>query len=335
MRRALLELARCPACGTERELDLEVTAEDEREVRKGTMSCRSCGARHPVEAGIVDLMPPRPPEFVTREAAGLERFADVMRAEGWDRERVLKLPYEQNGYWYAQATAMHQTLANEALDFQPGRRLLDVGSNTCWASAAFAERGLEVVALDIAAIELQGLRTADWWIEGKDVYFERVVGLMFDVPLASETLDYVWCCEVLHHNHRDNLWRTLRELYRVLRPGGRLIVVNESVRALGSLKLRPGHEVAQYEGHEHAYLRRSYVRAARAAGFEVELVGPWIHPTFTDAHYVITPEHTAFEGFRSAARHAARRGELTKRVRLWWKNYVSGTAVYLIGTKPG
>jgi hypothetical protein len=105
----------------------------------------------------VDLMPPRPPEFVTREAAGLERFADVMRAEGWDRERVLNLPYEQNGYWYAQATAMHQTLANEALDFQPGRRLLDVGSNTCWASAAFAERGLEVVALDIAAIPLQGL----------------------------------------------------------------------------------------------------------------------------------------------------------------------------------
>jgi hypothetical protein len=77
------------------------------------------------------------------------------------------------------------------------------------------------------------------------------------------------------------------------------------------------------------------VRAARDAGFEVEVVGPWIHPTFTDAHYVIAPHHTAFEGFRSAARHAARRGELTKRARLWWKNYVAGTAVYLIGTKPG
>ncbi|MEA2307996.1 MAG: hypothetical protein QOG41_788 [Thermoleophilaceae bacterium] len=334
MRREFVELARCPACRAEGTLELEVTEEDAREVRRGTLTCSACGAARGIERGIADLMPDDPPEFVRREAAGLARFAEEMRSKDWDRERVLNLPYEQDGYWYAQATAMHQTLANAELDFQPGKRILDVGSNTCWASATFAENGLETYALDIAPVEMQGLATADWWFEGKGVYFERMLGLMFDVPLADGVLDYVWCCEVLHHNHRANLWETMRELHRVLKPGGRLIVVNESVRALKTLKLRPGHEVAEYEGHEHAYLRRSYLKAAREAGFQVELVGPWIHPTFTDAHYIIKPEHSALVAFRSAARHSVRRSRAARAARLAWKNYVSGTALYMIGTKP-
>jgi SAM-dependent methyltransferase len=335
MRREFVELARCPVCHAERSFDVEVAEEDGREVRAGSVRCRACGTSRGVDGGIVDLMPPDPPDFVRREAAGLERFAQEMRNNGWDRERVLNLPYEQSGYWYAQGTAMHQTLANVGLDFQPGKRLLDVGSNTCWASATFAERELEVVALDIADVELQGLAVADWWFEGRDVYFDRVLGLMFDLPIASDSLDYVWCCEVLHHNHRENLWRTMGEIERVLKPGGRMIVVNESVRALRTMKLRPGHEVAQYEGHEHAYLRRSYVKAARDAGLEVELVGPWIHPTFTDAHYIIKPEHSAVDALRSAGRHGVRRSAAARRAVLAWKNYVTGTALYMIGTKPG
>ena len=41
--------------------------------------------------GIVDLLHD-PPEFVAREAAGLDRFAEHDAADGWDRERILALP---------------------------------------------------------------------------------------------------------------------------------------------------------------------------------------------------------------------------------------------------
>jgi uncharacterized protein YbaR (Trm112 family) len=191
VRRELLDIARCPVCRAERSFDLRVDEEDAREVRSGTLRCGRCGSVRTIERGIVDLMPDAP-GFVRREAAGLDRFAEVMRASGWDRERVLALPYEQSGYWYAQATAMHQTLAQTPL--QPGQRVLDVGSNTCWASAMFAERGLDVIALDINAGELQGLGTADWWFEGKGVHFERMLGLMFDIALADASVDWVWCC---------------------------------------------------------------------------------------------------------------------------------------------
>ena len=109
MRRDFLKLARCPRCRIEGEFDLEVALESDNEVREGAIACRRCGERRSIAGGIVDLMP-EPPGYVRREIAGLERFAGQMRADGWDRDRILALPYEQSGYWYAQATAMNQML---------------------------------------------------------------------------------------------------------------------------------------------------------------------------------------------------------------------------------
>src|SRR5215212_3935738 len=193
MKADLLGLLRCPRCRDERSFDLDATESDEREVRSGRLTCRACGHVASIEDGVVDLMHDAP-DYVTREAAGLERFAEKMREDGWDRERILNLPYEQSGYWFAQGAAIEHLF--EVMTFEPGQRLLDVGSNTCWASNMFAQRGLDVIALDIAANQLQGLRVADWWFEGKGVYFERMLSVMFDPALASNPLDLVICSEV-------------------------------------------------------------------------------------------------------------------------------------------
>jgi len=64
----------------------------------------------------------------------------------------------------------------ETVPFEPGQSILDVGANTCWAAATFARIGLRAVALDISMVEMQGLRTADWWFEQDGTYFERVLG---------------------------------------------------------------------------------------------------------------------------------------------------------------
>lgn len=323
---------RCPRCKAEGSFDLAVEAEDEREVREGELTCTACDESRRIRRGIVDLMPELP-AFVRREAAGLDRFADRMRAQGWDREMVLSLPYHQHGYWYAQATMMHQVL--QTVPLQPGETILDLGSNTCWASAMLAERGLRVTALDIIASEMQGLATADWWHEAKGVHMERVLGVMFDISLASNSLDWVWCCEVLHHNHRANLWATMRELHRVLKPGGSAIVVNETLRSLRRPHLNPGKGVEEFKGHEHAYLRRSYVNAARDAGFRVDVRGPRLHPVFSEEPFGISPRMRIRDGFLAAAAHAARRDPRIGRAYLAWKAYVSGdTSLHMLATKP-
>jgi SAM-dependent methyltransferase len=332
MRRDAMSALRCPRCKAEVAFELSVETEDEREVREGELTCTACGASRRIRRGIVDLMPANVPPFVRREAAGLDRFAEAMRSDGWDRNTILSLPYLQHGYWYAQATMMHQVLDTVAL--APGDTILDVGSNTCWAGAMLAERGLRVTALDINASELQGLAASDWWYEAKQVHMERVLGVMFDIPLATNSLDWVWCCEVLHHNHRANLWATMRELHRVLKPGGAVIVVNETLRSLRDPHLNPGDDVDDFDGHEHAYLRRSYVKAARDAGFSVEVRGPRLHPAFADEPFAISAQMTIKEGFLAAAAHAVRRDPRLGRAYLAWKAYVAGgTSLHMLATK--
>src|SRR5437764_4238471 len=314
MRESLIPLLRCPRCGGEGTFELATAEAGPREARGGSLECGGCGHVAAIKRGVVDLMP-EPPDVVRREAAGLERFADTMRADGWDRERVLNLPDEDIPYWRGQKRQFERLL--ERVELRPGQTLLDVGSNTCWASSAFAERGLEVVALDIATAEMQGLYTADWWMEDRDVYFERVLTPMFDPALASEVFDWVFCCEVLHHNSPDDLGRTFTELHRVLRPGGALLVLNEGLKFPTNLKPDHGVEVAQYEGNENVYFAHQYLRAARRAGFDVELLEPAV-PFFTAEPLWLMPEAGVLGSTKVYAQQLLRRSRAGRRGYLWW-----------------
>ena len=304
---------------------------DAREVREGELACERCDGRFPIEGGIANLLY-QPPDFVVREAAGLDRFADVMRADGWDRERILALPDVHLAYWVAQGEAMKHVLATA--DLRPGERLLDVGSNTCWASNIFARRGLDVIALDIATAELQGLRTADYFLETGEVYFERLLSVMFDPALASGSLDHVFCCEVLHHNDPGNLRRTLRELHRVLRPGGHLYVVNEPLRFLLHPKLDHAEEVADFEGNEHVYFLQRYILAARDAGFQISR--PWLRGVPADARR--WPDTHPLAGVEHALRsRLAGRAlvEANRIARYAWRHVLAGDrSLFLECSKP-
>ncbi len=91
MREGLLQWLRCPRCHTERRLVLEATGRDAREVREGRLRCRDCLATYEIADGIVDLLVDLP-EFVRREIAGLARFAERMRDDGWTGDRIRALP---------------------------------------------------------------------------------------------------------------------------------------------------------------------------------------------------------------------------------------------------
>jgi SAM-dependent methyltransferase len=261
VRETLTDVLRCPGCRQDRTFSLCAEQFNDREVRAGKLTCRVCGGGYRVSDGIVDLLQD-PPDFVRREAAGLERFAQVMRADGWGRARILALPDHDSGYWFHQKQGMQALL--DSVRPEPGRRLLDVGANTCWASNIFARRGLDVIALDITKAELQGLCTAEYFLEQGDVHFERVLSVMFAPAIATESMDYVFCSEVLHHNDVRHLRRTMRECYRILRPGGQLLVMNEPLRFAANLKRHHAREVAQFDGHEHVFFFHQYYWAAKS-----------------------------------------------------------------------
>lgn len=264
-----LTYLRCVACGGD--FALEQGKSNQLEVWSGRVRCRSCSVERQVNDGIVDLLYD-PPDFVVKEAEGLDRFANLMRSDGWDKERVLSLPDVPLGYWFGQKVEMESLL--DSVEFKAGETLIDIGSNTCWASAIFAEKGLDVFALDITRTLMQGLDTAEWWFQDRGVFFERILGTMYDLPFKSNSVDWVFCCEVLHHNDRNHLQKTMNEIYRVLQPGGKLLVINEPMRFLTEWKLDHGQEVAEFEGNENVYFFWQYLRAAKKAGFSVEVREP-------------------------------------------------------------
>src|SRR6266850_7183187 len=263
MKREFAGQLRCPACLRQGAFELHEAASDEREVREGTLRCSACTTLFAVRRGVAELLY-APVQHIVAEAAGLERFAEVMRSEGWDREVVLSLPNLNDGYWYVQARSMHQLLTT--VPFAAGQSVLDIGSNTCWASNHFAERGLQAIAMDIATVELQGLYTADWFLQDGRVFFERVLGSMDAIPLASSSVDYIYCCQVLHHNDPEGLRRTFSEMFRVLRPGGRVLMINETLKTLRDRHGVHVEEVDQFEGYEHAHWAAKYRWAATRAG---------------------------------------------------------------------
>ncbi len=326
MKPGLLSFLRCPLCGSPGSLQLTATVNDERETREGQLHCQECQSERPVRDGVADLMPDPLPE-VKAEAEGLERFAQEMRRDGWDRARILRLPNDDSGYWWAQGRAMEHLL--ETISFTPGQRILDVGANTCWASATFARAGLCTVALDISMVEMQGLRTADWWFEEQGTYFERVLAQMSALPFADDSFDWVFCCEVLHHNSRHTMTESLREIHRVLRPGGRLLVVNEPLRWPTDLKRDHACEVAQFDGNEHVYFFHEYLRIAWSAGFRCfQITEPALASYFSQDPIHLTSEASILGSFKLAAINVARQRTFARRAHKWWR-YLMGPEISL------
>jgi SAM-dependent methyltransferase len=89
---------------------------------------------------------------------------------------------------------------------------------------------------------------------------DALVGAVESLPYADATFDLVTCLDVIEHTPDDG--RSLRELRRVTKPGGRLVVTVPAHPALWS-----AHDEANR--HFRRYTRAALGDAARAAGWDV------------------------------------------------------------------
>jgi len=112
----------------------------------------------------------------------------------------------------------------EAADLFRGAQVLDFGSATGWLSLSIANLGCQVIGLDIAQ---SALDLAQKWIHNKKlrnsgtVCFELSDG--HRLPLPDASVDRIICFDSFHHA-RDQV-QTLTEFARVLRPGGRIAMI--------------------------------------------------------------------------------------------------------------
>ena len=57
MKKELMEILACPMCKGDLELSIE-EEEEKGEIVKGSLYCRDCDLRYPIEEGIPNLLPP-------------------------------------------------------------------------------------------------------------------------------------------------------------------------------------------------------------------------------------------------------------------------------------
>lgn len=208
MRRALLPLLRCPRC--QRGQLLPET--DAPEVVFGPLRCDRCEASYPVAEGVADLVLERdPPRALQRE------FESPWVARAWERYvrpaalRMLSLrPLDADSEY----------LLYRSLLGRPEAPVLALGCGTgMFARRLAREPDLpSVVALDISKAMLE---EAVAQAREASAMVDFLRAQMPELPFADGALGAVLLANSLHHFADPG--PLLREVVRVLRPGGRFV----------------------------------------------------------------------------------------------------------------
>jgi ubiquinone/menaquinone biosynthesis C-methylase UbiE len=151
-------------------------------------------------------------------------------------------------------------------------RVLDVATGTGHTAFAFAPHAREVIATDITPEMLsEGGRLRD---AGGITNVEFQLADAHDLPFEDESFDVVTCRRAAHHF--TDVRRALREMCRVLRPGGRLVIDDRSV---------PEDDFADATLnrldwlHDHSHVRQyrpsEWQSMMHEAGCNVEVVEPY------------------------------------------------------------
>jgi 2-polyprenyl-3-methyl-5-hydroxy-6-metoxy-1,4-benzoquinol methylase len=125
-----------------------------------------------------------------------------------------------------------------------GKHLLEVGCGLGFDSLEFLKHGVRVTATDLTPTAIE-LTLRHFELEGfraEDVRIENVLSLSFN----DNTFDAVWADGVIHHT--GNTAQAIKEIRRVLKPGGRAIISNIYLRSSWMYWLsRLGRENIEYK----------------------------------------------------------------------------------------
>ena len=203
------DLLACPGCG-ESPLVRSATA----------YTCASCETDYVIRDGV--------PVFFRSDTTIIDEEGD--RAEFWnagwikrnahlldlDRDGILN---ERQGYLNELSVEGYPSVADMSSDTVGGKTFLNIGCGGGYEGLLFSGYGTRYIGVDFshnaALLTRQIVEKAGF--DGTTFQAEAEA-----LPFSNDSIDYIYSSGVLHHTPNTN--QTLREVYRVLKPGGTAMI---------------------------------------------------------------------------------------------------------------
>lgn len=169
-----------------------------------------------------------------------------------DRDYELQTHQAEDRHWWyrGRRTVIEGVL--DSLALPTPARILDAGCGSGRNMVELARRGA------VTGVELSGPSVEI--ARGRETG-EVIEGSILEMPFADASFDLAVSFDVIEHLEDDG--RALRELRRVVAPGGALVVTVPAYQWLWS-----GHDVINH--HHRRYTRRTLLAAAEGAGWRQE-----------------------------------------------------------------
>lgn len=302
-----LERYRCPAC--------HAPLADE----GSCWNCTGCQARYELRRGVPILVrtASAAPGFVgvmKRGDKDPDRFLDLAEASGWEAAlRSTQVPGEPDRM--REALAPNRVSWRHVAGVREHSLVVDIGAGTGGVSCQLAAQ-CEVIAIDRSFVDAAfvGIRARQAGLHS----LQSMVAEACELPLADAVADVVTLIGVLEwipvdfpeRDPRESQLHALREVRRVLKPGGRLYLaienryhfeyflgVPEPHARLRHLSLMPRESAERYSqetrGERYLELTHSlseYVELLQEAGFG-RVDAYWLHPDYRLTHFLVPASH--------------------------------------------
>ena len=163
---------------------------------------------------LLDRLWPRRPPVRTADPATIRAFFNEAAAD------------EEHYPSTIDPRILHVKVVLEHLGNLNGKRVADVGCGKGRFARIVKDRNLggSVVALDLAEAMLRAIPP--------DI--ERLAASMTALPLATEAFDGAYATESLEH--AVDIPAAVAELARIVKPGGRIVIIDKNAEAWGRLK---------------------------------------------------------------------------------------------------
>lgn len=135
---------------------------------------------------------------------------------------------------------------------------LDLGGGDCRVALAVAPHVAKAIVVDVSDALVPGNHGA------RNFEFAKTRGV--DIPLPTESVSFIYSNQVMEHLHPEDAIAQLRELFRVLKPGGRYLIRTPN-RVTGPHDVSMYFEEIARGTHMKEYTYASLSEILRDAGF--------------------------------------------------------------------